>query len=146
MCGKCSPYLDFAAAYCAGRGLRLTAPRAQVLGIVVEAGKPITAYEALAVLGQQVKNPKPPTVYRALDFLQQAGLVHRIESLNAYVACHGGHDHHSSQFLICDDCGTVQEVESGPLDKAIGDTTEKMGFVSGHWSAEIHGSCKKCQG
>ncbi len=150
MCGKCSPYLEQAIEYCAARGLRLTVPRAQVLGIVVEAGSPLTAYEVLAELGKQVKNPKPPTVYRALEFLQDAGLVHRIESLNAYVACHGDHrhdrdHHHSNQFLICDDCGNVQEIEMGQMGKTIGEKASAAGFKTDHWSAEIHGTCKDCQ-
>lgn len=149
MCGKCSPYIEQATEYCAARGLRLTEPRAQVLGIVVEAGSPLTAYQVLDELGKLVKNPKPPTVYRALDFLQEAGLVHRIESLNSYVACHGdhahGHDQHSNQFLICDDCGHVQEIELPQMDKTIGEKAGTSGFKTSHWSAEIHGICKDCQ-
>lgn len=155
MCGKCSPYLEQAIQYCEARGLRMTEPRAQVLGIMVEAGSPLTAYEVLDELGKQVTNPKPPTVYRALEFLQEAGLVHRIESLNAYVACHSHHDesdhghpghvHHNNQFLICDDCGNVQEVEIQQLDKTIDDKASAAGFKTNHWSAEIHGTCKDCQ-
>ncbi len=149
MCGKCSPYLEQAIQYCEARGLRLTEPRAQVLGIVVEAGSPLTAYEVLDELGKLVKNPKPPTVYRALEFLQEAGLVHRIESLNSYVACHGDHKgdqaHHNNQFLICDDCGNVQEVEISQMDKNIGEKAGASGFKTDHWSAEIHGTCKDCQ-
>lgn len=145
MCGKCSPYIEQAMAYCEARGLRLTEPRAQVLGIVVEAGQPITAYEALDALGKLVKNPKPPTVYRALEFLQQAGLVHRIESMNAYVACGGDHAHENGQFLICDECGDVQEIQMGQIDKTISDKTHAIGFKTRHWSAEIHGTCKDCR-
>ena len=145
MCNKCSPFIEQAMAYCEERGLRLTEPRAQVLGIVVEAGHPITAYEALEALGKLVKNPKPPTVYRALEFLQKAGLVHRIESMNAYVACGGEHAHGGGQFLICDECGDVQEVHISKMEKNIQLETGAMGFKAGHWSAEIHGTCKDCQ-
>lgn len=150
MCGKCSPYIEQATAYCAARGLRLTEPRAQVLGIVVESGLPLTAYQILDDLGRLVKNPKPPTVYRALEFLQGAGLVHRIESLNAYIACHGdrahGHGQHNNQFLICDDCGHVQEIELSLMDKAIAERAKASGFTPRYWSAEIHGTCKDCRG
>jgi Fur family zinc uptake transcriptional regulator len=145
MCGKCSPYLEQAAEYCAARGLRLTEPRAQVLGIVVEAGQPLTAYEVLDELGKLVKNPKPPTVYRALEFLQGAGLVHRIESMNAYVACGGDHAHANGQFLICDECGDVQEIQIAQMDKTIDDKAGAAGFKPEHWSAEIHGTCRDCQ-
>lgn len=157
MCGKCSPYLEQAQEYCQARGLRLTEPRAQVLGIMVEAASPLTAYEVLDQLGKQVTNPKPPTVYRALEFLQEAGLVHRIESLNAYVACHGDHapmghataDHAapllSNQFLICDDCGQVQEIALPQMEKNIDEKAQAAGFKTERWSAEIHGTCKDCQ-
>lgn len=149
MCDKCSPFIEQAMAYCEARGLRLTEPRAQVLGIVVEAGSPLTAYEILDELGKLVKNPKPPTVYRALEFLQEAGLAHRIESMNAYVACHvnhgGDHAHTNGQFLICDDCGNVQEIQMAQVDKTINDKTGALGFKTDHWSAEIHGTCKDCQ-
>ena len=96
-------------------------------------------------LGKLVKNPKPPTVYRALEFLQKAGLVHRIESMNAYVACGGEHAHGGGQFLICDECGDVQEVHISKMEKNIQTETGAMGFKAGHWSAEIHGTCKDCQ-
>lgn len=149
MCGKCSPYIEQATEYCAARGLRLTEPRAQVLGIVVEAGVPLTAYQVLDHLGRLVRNPKPPTVYRALEFLQEAGLVHRIESLNAYVACHGDHAHghqtHNNQFLICDDCGRVEEIALAQMDESISQKADAAGFKTDHWSAEIHGTCKNCQ-
>ncbi|HEY0901852.1 MAG TPA: Fur family transcriptional regulator [Micavibrio sp.] len=154
MCGKCSPYLEQALEYCEARGLRLTEPRAQVLGIMVEAGSPLTAYEVLDELGKHVTNPKPPTVYRALEFLQDAGLVHRIESMNAYVACHGDHQHehpgqadtrHSNQFLICDDCGQVQEIALPQVEKTIDEKAQAAGFKTQRWSAEIHGTCKACQ-
>ncbi len=154
MCDRCGSYMDQALEYCETHGLRLTEPRAQVLGIMVAAGSPLTAYEVLDELGKQINNPKPPTVYRALEFLQEAGLVHRIESLNAYVACHGEHKHegagqgtcYSNQFLICDDCGQVQEIELPHIDKTIDEKAHAAGFKTARWSAEIHGTCKACQG
>lgn len=144
MCNKCSPFIEQATAYCEARGLRLTEPRAQVLGIVVEAGQPLTAYEILDRLGKLVKNPKPPTVYRALEFLQDAGLAHRIESLNAYMVCGHGQAHGNGQFLICDDCGSVEEIQIGQMDKTISDKANSSGFKAHHWSAEVHGTCKTC--
>lgn len=145
MCGKCAPFLKQAEAYCEKQGLRLTAPRAQVLGIMVESARPLTAYEILEQLGKTVRNPKPPTVYRALEFLQGAGLVHRVESLNAYLTC-GGHDHGGAdiQFLICDGCGDVREVDLPHVADNVARGATAVGFKASRSSTEVHGLCDGC--
>ena len=100
-----------AEAACNESGLRLTETRRQVLELVGGSHAPIQAYDILEQL--HAKNPKavPPTVYRALEFLQNAGLVHRIESLNAYVGCGKPGEPHIGQFLICTMCGAVAEID-----------------------------------
>ncbi|RYF99039.1 MAG: transcriptional repressor, partial [Caulobacteraceae bacterium] len=81
---------------------RLTTPRRRVLELMLKAGQPVKAYDLMADFGQGEAGPaKPPTVYRALDFLEAQGLIHRIESLNAYVVCRLD-ESHSAAFLICD--------------------------------------------
>lgn len=144
MCTKCDPFIEQAEDFCAKQGLRLTLPRAQVLGIVVEHGGPVTAYQILDRLGTLVKNPKPPTVYRALEFLQESGLVHRIESMNAYVACHAGHAHGNAQFLICDDCGDVREIDIPHIAHDVLKGAETAGFKAKRHNTEIHGQCSGC--
>jgi Fur family zinc uptake transcriptional regulator len=75
---------------CSERGLRLTDIRARVLGLVADAGKPIKAYDLLDKVreGEGAGAAAPPTVYRALDFLLANGFIHKLESVNAFVACH----------------------------------------------------------
>lgn len=75
---------------CSERGLRLTPIRANVLRLIADAGKPVKAYELLDWVreGKGVGADAPPTVYRALDFLMANGFVHKLESVNAFVACH----------------------------------------------------------
>lgn len=126
-------------------GQRITEPRALVLGIVVSGAKPLTAYEVLEALGKKIENPKPPTAYRALDFLAQNGFVHRIESLNAYVACGENHKHNGSQFMICNSCGQVEEVHLCSVPEGLQNQLDKQGFSLSHWNAELHGICKKCK-
>ena len=82
--------LDTAANLCEQRGLNLTPIRRRVLEIVWRSHEPIGAYQILAELAKERDKAAPPTVYRALDFLIDAGLVHRIESLNAFGGC-GAH-------------------------------------------------------
>ena len=91
-------------------GHRVTEPREYVLGIIAAADKPLTAYDVLDALAEKLDKPKPPTAYRALEFLMQHGFVHRIESLNAYIACAEDHKHQGSQFMICDGCGRVRKL------------------------------------
>lgn len=130
--------------YCEQKKHRLTEPRRQVLRIIASSAEPLGAYEILDKLGQVIKNPKPPTVYRAIEFWQEHGFIHRIESLNAYVACEAGHQHQGSQFMICDDCGTVIETHLCELPQSLKDNTVKNTFRPSRWNLEIHGVCAKC--
>ena len=72
---------------CRDRGLRFTAIRRRVLELVWDSHKPIGAYDILEILGKESSSAAPPTVYRALEFLIEAGLVHRLDSLNAFIGC-----------------------------------------------------------
>ena len=124
--------------------LRITQPRALVMEIVAASKGPLTAYEVLDALGKKMDKPKPPTAYRALEFLSGHGFIHRIESLNAYVACNEDHQHHGSQFMICEKCGHVEEVHMCHVPDGFQKQADKKGFTLSHWNAELHGTCKKC--
>jgi len=130
--------------YCEEHKHRLTEPRIEVLKIISASTKPLGAYEVLEELGKTIKNPKPPTAYRAIEFWQKHGFVHRIESMNAYVACKAGHQHKGSQFLICEDCGTVTEAHLCSLPQSLKDTTAKSTFKPARWNFEIYGTCEQC--
>ena len=73
---------------CLNQGVRFTSLRRRVLELVLKERHAVKAYELLTKLGQEYGSQQPPTIYRALDFLLQQRLVHRVESLNAFVACH----------------------------------------------------------
>lgn len=136
--------IEKASAYCEKNKHRLTEPRVQVLNIIASSSKPVGAYEVLEKLSETIKNPKPPTVYRAIEFWQEHHFLHRIESLNAYVACDAGHQHKGSQFMICDDCGVVIETHLCDLPKPLKDRTKEKTFVPSRWNFEIHGTCGEC--
>src|SRR3954471_22140635 len=98
--------LRHAEALCAGRAQKFTPIRRQVLQALLSSHRPLGAYEVIDEMAKSMPRPAPITVYRALDFLMQNGLVHRIESRNAFLAC--AHDHDAAAmvaFLICDACG-----------------------------------------
>jgi Fur family zinc uptake transcriptional regulator len=119
--------------------------RRRVLQLLMEAGQPVKAYDLISTFGHAGEGPaKPPTVYRALEFLERQGLVHRIESLSAYVACGKGQGGHAAAFLICDCCGKTHEIEAAigePLQQAARDT----GFVLQSVAIEAHGRCAACR-
>lgn len=95
--------------HCAERGVRLTRQRRTVLELLCTSDTPLSAYELLDRMRTSIRNPAPSTVYRALDFLLEQGLVHKLESLHAFVGCTHPEHPHAGQFLICADCGDVAE-------------------------------------
>ncbi len=130
---------------CAGRGARLTVLRRRVLELVWQSHRPRGAYDMLEDLGEGGRPAAPLTVYRALDFLVGQGLVHRIESLNAYVGCAEPEAAHSGQFLVCDECGIALETNDDRVAAAILACAGSHGFQVARPTVEIHGRCPACQ-
>lgn len=125
------------------QGQRMTRIRRKVLRLLLESEEPAKAYDLLANLDGEGA-AKPPTVYRALDFLQEVGLAHKIESLNAYVAC-GHADHtHSAVFLICDACGHTIELHANNVRDTLNSEVTSAGFKMSNAVIEAHGVCEKC--
>ncbi len=133
-----------AEAVCRLRGARLTPLRRRVLELVWESHCAVKAYDILAALGDASGAAKPPTVYRALEFLMAHGLIHRIDSLNAFVGCPQPGESHSAQFLICGGCGEVSEMDADSIERAIADQAANAGFALSHKIIELHGTCPQC--
>jgi len=104
------------------------------------------AYEIIERLECQGAKPQPPTAYRALEYLVEHGLVHRIEKLNAYVACARPDRCKSAGFIVCKQCRTVAEVECGPSsDAELFRVAENAGFDTKSTVMEVEGICANCQ-
>jgi len=129
---------------CEADAQRLTAPRRRVLELLLSAPGPVKAYDLIAAFGEHGEAAKPPTVYRALEFLERQGFAHRIESLNAYVACRLGADVHAAAFLICDCCGAAREVEPTG-SAAFMAAAEGAGYAVQTMTIEAHGRCAACR-
>jgi Fur family zinc uptake transcriptional regulator len=132
-----------AEARCEATGERLTSSRRRVLDLLLQAGTPMKAYDLMAAFGPEGEPAKPPTVYRALEFLTRVGLAHRIESLNAFIACGLDERPHTAAFLVCDCCGTALEIEppaSGPVEAA----AQAAGYRLNGVTVEAHGLCSDC--
>jgi Fur family zinc uptake transcriptional regulator len=130
---------------CSERGARLTELRRRVLELVWTSHAPVGAYDLLSRLGDDGRKAAPPTVYRALDFLLDQGLVHRIESLNAFIGCPSPKAAHSGQFLLCTGCGTAAEIVDSGIQAALTGAAGKAGFRPAHVTLEIKGLCRRCQ-
>lgn len=130
---------------CRERGLRFTSLRKRVLEIVWHSHRPVGAYDILASLGGEGRRPAPPTVYRALDFLIDAGLVHRLDSLNAFIGCPDPGRLHAGQFLICRQCRTVIELDDPGIERLVSGKAESLGFSEVRQVLEIEGVCESCR-
>lgn len=124
---------------CEAAGERFTALRAHVFELIIEDGGAIKAYDLLDRLSPDVGSPKPPTVYRALEFLSKLGLVHRVEALNAFIACDHGHSGHLAEFFICETCHNVEERHAH--DHA---DCKPDGFQIARSVVEHYGTCANC--
>jgi Fur family transcriptional regulator, zinc uptake regulator len=130
---------------CAARGQRLTPMRRQVLEALLASHKPLGAYEIIERLAHHGRLA-PITVYRALDFLRDNGLVHRIESRNAFIACVHNHDTGDPVvFLICENCGAVGEAASAAVADTIRTASRAAGFTPKTPVIEISGVCAHCK-
>ena len=129
---------------CRRRGARLTPLRRRVLELVWGSHRAVKAYDLLAALGDAAGAAKPPTVYRTLEFLMEHGLVHRIDSLNAFVGCPQPDEGHTAQFLICGDCGEVSEMNAASIERAVTDQVAGSGFALSRAIIELHGKCPQC--
>ncbi len=118
--------------------------QSQVIAVLRASGKPMTAYDLLDELKADTPKMAPPTVYRALAALKERGAVHRLESLNAYMACACG-DHAAPSILsICDACGIVEERLAPDLIDALSSAAGQSGFDTTRHVVELHGQCAQC--
>lgn len=130
---------------CAERGVRLTPLRRRVLEMVWQSHRPVKAYDLLDQLRERRQRAAPPTVYRALEFLRHEGLVHRLESLNAFVGCGDPRHAHAGQFLICRRCEAVAELSDPEITRLIAERARALGFHLGSQTIELDGLCPGCQ-
>lgn len=130
---------------CQQRGARFTPIRRRVLEMIAAAPGSLKAYDLLDRLAAEHAAARPPTVYRALEFLIDQGLVHRIESLNAYVACPCPEHAHGFQLLICRLCGRVEELHLDEVNDHLARRARELGFEVQRQTIELLGQCDTCR-
>lgn len=123
----------------------LTKNQSLVLDALADANGPLSAYSILDLLRDHGLRA-PLQVYRALDKLVEAGLVHRLESLNAFVACRhpSCEDHETTAFMICETCGQVSEFTDPALARRLKALATETGFRVSRSTVELRGLCQAC--
>ena len=159
---------------CRADGVRFTLLRQQIYALILQADKPVGAYDLITQLQQMrlaeseadkadeskadnskavdaksskkeiQKNVAPPTVYRSLDFLLSENLIHQLTSINAYVPCCHPRAPHTAAFLICVQCQRVQECSSMPVQEIMSFAEQDVGFKVARSVIELSGYCQAC--
>ena len=137
--------LDQAAELCRTRGQSLTPLRRQVYEIMLNAGRPLGAYDVLEILAKERGRVAPPTVYRSLDFLVEQGLVHKVLSVNGFVACCAASRPHDAELFLCRRCGNAIEVARKLAGSGIEEAAAEIGFAVESVVLEVHGLCGACR-
>lgn len=136
--------LEAVADYCAAQKLQFTPVRRRALEILLQQHRAMGAYEVLDKLREDGLGSQPPVAYRALDFLVGHGFAHKIERLNAFIACtHPGLDH-TPAFLICRNCDVVAEAHAEPSRGMLGRAASETGFRIEQAVVEALGLCPNC--
>ena len=136
--------LAAAQARCADESLRFTPVRRKVLELLLREHRALGAYAILDLLRDAGFGSQPPVAYRALDFLSEHGFVHKIERLNAFVACAHPGQTHSPAFMICRLCDTVAETHSAHAKGGLGAAARAAGFQIEKTVVEAEGICPSC--
>ena len=127
------------------QGARFTPMRRATFEFLLGQAAPLSAYDILARLENRLsKKLAPPTVYRALEFLLAQGLIHRLETNNAYLVCDHPGRHHESVYLVCTACGVTLEVDDPAVAELIEAKAAHHGFAPSKQVIEVQGLCKSC--
>ncbi len=134
-----------AEAHCARHRLNFTPVRRRVLELLLGGHRAMGAYEILDTLRDEGLGAQPPVAYRALDFLVANGFAHKIERLNAFIACTHPETSHTPAFLICRGCNAVAEAHAEPARGMLGAAAEAAGFEIEQAVVEAIGRCPRCR-
>ncbi|MCR9127856.1 MAG: transcriptional repressor [Rhodobacteraceae bacterium] len=137
--------MDAARQTCKAKGLQFTPVRRRVLEILLNRHRAMGAYDILDRLREEGLGSQPPVVYRALDFLVGHGFAHKIERLNAFIACAHPGDSHAPAFLICRLCDTVAETSAAPSGGMLTKAASAAGFTIERTVVEATGVCPNCR-
>ena len=127
-----------------GEPAGLTRNESLVWEALLEAGGPLKAYEILDRLKEKGVRA-PMTIYRALEGLEQKGLIHKLEGINAFVPCKHEGPHEVQVFLVCESCASAKEVELESIGSDLRPLLRRAAFKMKTARLEARGLCANCQ-
>jgi Fur family zinc uptake transcriptional regulator len=130
--------------FCEAGKYRFTEPRERVLSLLASYSEPMGAYQILESLSSRTEKLSPPTVYRAVEFWHEHGFIHRVESMNAYIACCEHNHHENFCIFICNECNTVVELNMQNFAPTIASDINHKHLTVTSSTTEIYGQCNKC--
>ena len=139
--------LKQAEALCRAQGQRFTPGQREIYQLLLGAQAPVSAYQLLDALSRvQDRRIYPQTVYRTLALLQARGLVHKLETANAYLPCAEPAHPHESIHLLCDVCGNAEELVDAKISTLLCKDASRQHFRIQHQVIELRGVCAGCDG
>ncbi len=130
--------------FCEKNQYRFTDSRQRILAVLLKNKQPMGAYDVLKALSTKEQKVNPPSVYRAIDFWVAHGFVHKIESVNSFVACREVCRHQNLFFFVCQKCQQAVEVSLGSLSSLLLLEVEKKGMSITKSTTELYGCCSGC--
>lgn len=127
------------------RGYKVTMPRKQVLKVLAEAQKPVSPYDIQKILQQEGEHLNAVTIYRVLDLFCLLNLAHKVFSSGGFVRCTLGEGEGCHRFMLCRQCGVLQEFADEELCEEESEITRELGFYTEQHFSEVSGVCAKCQ-
>jgi Fe2+ or Zn2+ uptake regulation protein len=128
------------------KGYKVTLPRKQVLKVLVEAQKPVSPYDIQKILQQKGEHLNPVTIYRILDLFCLLNLAHRVLSTGGFVRCTLGEEEGCHRFMVCRQCGVLQEFVDKALCEEEDEVAQDLGFYAEQHFSEFSGLCSSCRG
>lgn len=143
---------------CAQKKIKLTPLRQEILSEIAASHVALGAYDLRDRLVQKGRDVSPISIYRIIDVLLDAGVIHRLESKNAYFACfkphktndpkegalNGAEGESSPVFLVCNMCDRIAEIDVEEVWTELGQKISPLGFRPVQSVLEIKGLCKIC--
>jgi Fur family zinc uptake transcriptional regulator len=126
------------------QGYKATKPRKLVLGVLEEAEKPLSPYDIQGILRTAGKHLNHVTIYRILDLLCRLNLAHRMLSSGGFVKCSLDAGEGCHRFMVCQDCGAIQEFADEGLCQGENKFAQNLGFHTQYHISEFSGLCSRC--
>ena len=125
------------------RGRRLSVARRQLLEGLFAVDRPVTAEELAAGLDGRIPRSDLAVVYRNLETLEELGLVRHVHLGHApgrYAIVRG----EPCEYLACERCGIVVEIEPERLDDVHRLIEEEFAFHASFTHFPVGGLCHRC--